>query len=352
MGGVSTRAAWRLRLRRAGPEGWAARALTGPSAPTADLYIANACADWLADGRLTRVAPTVFATDAAYLILRHDARLAPGFARKSLVYFIDDAWEAGPRDPSLSRFVRSKLAMVERHAARVYMPQADAVVVSCAALRGAAETRARGPVHVIDPYWSEPLADLAHFDRPGTDIAFLGAQLHDQDLRFLLPVLEAVLAAHDDVTLTVSAGHALPPALAAHPRLRRMEGLRWHAYRAALPARRFHLALYPLRATPFNAGRSANKIIEHAVVGAAPLTSQGWPPGEAAAAAGAGLSLPEDPRSWAAAIETLLADRPRMRALAGAARDHAAALNHPDPQRALWTALLHPGPPTGPKIST
>ena len=36
---------------------------------------------------------------------------------------------------------------------------------------------------------------------------------------------------------------------------------------------RFHLAIYPLQPTPFNAARSANKLFEQALVGAAPLMS-------------------------------------------------------------------------------
>lgn len=342
---------WRTRLRRAGPEGWVARTLTTPSAPTADLYLANACADWLEEGRIARAGPTAFASPEALLVLRHDARLPAGLSRRRLVYFIDDAWGAAG-DPSLSAYHRAKMRLVERHAARFYMARADAVVVSTEALRAPAEARARGPVHVLDPYWSEPLADLAHFDRPGLDIAFLGAQLHADDLRFLLPMIETVLEALPEATLTVSAGHDLPGWLAAHPRLHRMEGLSWPAYRAALPGRRFHVALYPLRATPFNAGRSRNKIVEHAVVGAAPLCSRGWAPGEAAAAEGAGLVLPEDPQAWAEAIMGLAADRERLRAIAAAARAHAGRINRPGPQRALWSRLLLGPGAAGPKIST
>ncbi|MEM9047291.1 MAG: hypothetical protein AAGC92_01110 [Pseudomonadota bacterium] len=333
----------RIWLRRAGPEGWLMRLLTRPSAPTADLYIANACADWLADGKLTRPGPTAFTTDSTLLLLRHDARLAPGLRRKRLVYLIDDAWEAGPRDASLSPFYRSKIALVERRAARFYMPRAAAVVVSSPALLASAQALTGAKVHLLDPYWSEPLPDLAHFAHPGTDIAFLGAQLHADDLRFLLPVLARTLDTHADVTVTLSAGHALPSELAAHPRLRLMAGLSWPAYRAALRDRRFHLALYPLRATPFNAGRSRNKIVEHAVVGAAPLYSAGWPPGDAAAAAGAGLALPERPEIWAAAIAALIADRPRMARMAAAARAHASRINDPAAQRRLWAALLDLG---------
>ncbi|HEU0223488.1 MAG TPA: hypothetical protein VFR34_14925, partial [Paracoccaceae bacterium] len=292
-------------------------------------------------GRIRAASPTLFVSEHALLVLRHDARAPARLSRSRLVYFIDDAWAAAWRDRSLSRFWRLKATAIEARAARFYLARASDIVVSTEALRPAAEAAAPGrPVHVIGPYWSEPIADLAHFDAPGLDIAFLGAQLHADDLAFLLPVLPRLLEALPEATFTLSAGHRLPPPLAAHPRVRRLAGLRWPDYRAGLAARRFHLALYPLRATPFNAGRSVNKIIEHAVVGAAGLYSEGWPPGQAAAAAGAGLALPWDAGAWAEAILRLAADRTALRAFAAAGREHAGALNRPEPQRALWTRLM------------
>ncbi|QDL91140.1 hypothetical protein FDP22_04695 [Paroceanicella profunda] len=335
-------------LRRAGPDGWLARALTSDSSPTADLYLVNSCSDMLATGRIRRPAPTVFETDDALLVMRHDARAPLTLARRRLVYFIDDAWRAAGADLSLSRFWRGKMKLVEGRAAAFYIPRAEHVVVSTEALLPAARAAApQAALHCIDPYWSEPLADAAHFDEgEGLEIVFLGAQLHGADLAFLLPALGAVLKAVPQARFTLSAGHALPPDWEGHPQLRRIPGLRWRDYRAGLTGRRFHLALYPLLDTPFNAGRSRNKIIEHAVVGAAPLYSDTWPEGREAAAAGAGLALPNRPEDWAQALIRLAADRAALRALAAAARAHAEAINRPDRQRALWERLLFaPRPP-------
>ncbi|WP_118137756.1 hypothetical protein [Oceanicella sp. SM1341] len=336
-------------LRRAGPDGWLARALTSDSSPTADLYLVNSCTDMLAEGRIRRPAPTVFETDDALLVMRHDARAPLTLARKRLVYFIDDAWRAAGADLSLSRFWRGKMKLVEGRAAAFHMPRAGHVVVSTEALLPAARAAApQAGLHCIDPYWSEPLADDAHFDGEGLEIVFLGAQLHGADLAFLLPALAEVLAALPQARFTLSAGHALPAEWEAHPQIRRIPGLRWRDYRAGLTERRFHLALYPLMDTPFNAGRSRNKIIEHAVVGAAPLYSETWPEGREAAAAGAGLALPNRPEDWAQALLALAADRGRLRGLARAARAHAEAINRPEPQRALWQRLLFsPAPPGG-----
>ncbi|RMH48066.1 MAG: hypothetical protein D6686_11400 [Alphaproteobacteria bacterium] len=332
----------RALIRRAGPWGWLARAMTTPSAPTADLYIANACADWLADGRLHRIGPTLFATADAQLVIRHDARAPLGFGRPRSLFLIDDAWWAAGQ--GLSAWYRLKTRLVEGGAARHWLSRAEAVVVSSGAIARGVRERCPAPVHVIDPYWSEPLADLAHFDAGPTRLAFLGAQLHGPDLDWIAPVLRHVLDDCPGVTLALSSGHALPPPLAGHPSVRRLAPLRWRDWRAALPGMRFHIALYPLQPTPFNAARSRNKVIEHAIVGAAPLVADIWPAGREAAAQGAAIALPHDRPAWEAALRALIADRDRQRRIAAAARDHARRINRPDAQRALWARLLRPGP--------
>ncbi len=75
------------------------RVLSAPDSPTADLYFINACEDFLGAG-VTQLAPTVFASASACLVMRHDMRAPkllderlPGARR--LVYFIDDAVEQG-----------------------------------------------------------------------------------------------------------------------------------------------------------------------------------------------------------------------------------------------------------------
>lgn len=334
-------------LRRAGPEGWLARALSLPSSTTADLYLRNACADFLAEGRIRAEAPTVFRAGGVEIVMRHDGRARPRLGRRRLVYLMDDLWrpEGGAGLPA---GYRAKARLLEARAARWHLARAADVVVSSAALAAAAaEDAPRARIHRLDPYWSEPLADLAHFDRPGLDIACLGARTHARDIATHLPMLLALLEELPDATLTVSAELPLPPRLAAHPRLGRIRATAWADYRAALPGLRFHLALYPLEPTPFNAARSVNKLIEHAIVGAPTLLPAHWETGRAAAAAGAALALGEAPGDWAAAIRALHADRARLRALAAAALAHARAINRAEPQRALWSRLIAAAGPAG-----
>ncbi|HUF87848.1 MAG TPA: hypothetical protein VMM59_10750 [Thermohalobaculum sp.] len=334
-----------------------ARFLAAADSPTADLYFVNACGDFLLGG-MRRLGPTVFAAGDTRLVMRHDLRAEPADgvervgraeravrapAGRRLVYFIDDAVEQGVRDACLPFLYRQKLRLVERDTARRVVPAAAAVVVSSPVLArlysDVAET------HVIHPYWSEAIAGHDHFARllggeGWIDVACLGSAVHRADLAFLWPVLGAVLAAHPRVRLHLPERQRVPPALAGHPRILAIPGRGWTIYRAALRPRRFHLALYPLMDTPFNRARSVNKLIEHAVVGAAPLYSRSWPEAWRAGAAGAGLLLGSDPGEWRDAIEGLLARPGEMLGLAGRAGELGRALNRPGPQRRLWAHLM------------
>jgi hypothetical protein len=199
--------------------------------------------------------------------------------------------------------------------------------------------------HVLDPYWSEPLAGTAHFAAPErgegwVEAAYLGSAVHRADLGFLWPAVAAALAAVPRLRFHLPERHRVPAALEGHPRLLRIPGRGWTAYREGLAGRRFHMALDPRLDTPFNRGRSVNKLIEHAVAGAAPLYSRSWPAGRQAEAAGAGLALRNDPADWQAALLHLAMRPMAARGLAAGAEALARKLNRPEPQRRLWASLL------------
>ena len=327
------------------------RVLSAPDSPTADLYFMNACGDFL-DAGVARLAPTVFASPGACLVMRHELRAERLPFGRRLIYFVDDAVGQGVGDASLPFLYRQKLRLVERASARRIGPRAAVVVVGSAELaRQYALPDLRGPgsrgieTRLIHPYWSEPIAGQEHFgpvvSRDGwVEVAYLGSAVHRADLEFLWPVIGAVLAAHPQVRFHLAERHRVPAAFAGHPRVVRIPGLGWGAYRAGLAARRFHLALYPLMDTDFNRARSLNKLIEHGVVGAAALYSRNWGEAWRVDEAGAGLVLRNDRGDWRAAIEHLLARPDTMRGLAAGAGALARVLNRAEPQRRLWAELM------------
>ena len=318
------------------------RMLSAPDSPTADLYFRNACGDFLRQG-VRQLAPTVFASKTTCVVMRHAMRAGRLPDRRRLIYLIDDDVEAGTSDQSLPFFYRQKLRMVEQPASRKIKRFAGVAVVGSPAL-----ARLFAPLmetHLLRPYWSEPFAGLEHFDGLESDdqpidMAYLGSIVHRSDLLFQVPVVLRLLDKHPRLRFHLPERHRLPAELDRHPRVWRIPGIGWTAYRSEITSRSFHIALYPLLDTPFNRARSANKLIEHALIGAAPVYSASWREGQRAAESGAGLLVPNDGEAWFQAISGLISDTARMRRLAHAAQAHATTLNSAVPQRTLWRELL------------
>lgn len=319
-----------------------AKVLSAPDSPTADLYFGNSCADLIAEG-VERLAPTVFASDTACLVMRHHMRVGRLPRRRRLIYFVDDDVDAGLTDVSLPFFYRQKLRMVEHLAGRRLSRFAGVAVVGSEAL-----ARLFRPVmetHLLRPYWSENMANLDHFQpllagEGWIDVAFLGSVVHRADLNFLLPVIAHLLAIEPRLRFHLPQRHVLPSAFDRHPRVLRIPGLGWTAYRREIARQRFHIALYPLLDTPFNRARSPNKIIEHAVVGAAPVYSADWAQSALVAHGSNGLLVPNDRDAWRHALAALISRPDQMLALARGAQALAANLNRPEPQRLLWRRLF------------
>ena len=316
--------------------------LSAPHSPTADLYFKNACPDFLKH-QVQQLAPTVFASRTACLVMRHAMRAGALPERRRLIYMIDDDVDAGTRDATLPFIYRQKLRLVEESARRQLTRDANVAVVASQHLADLFEPQLE--THLLRPYWSEALSPLDHFDTirdesGPVDLAYLGSVVHRHDLEFLFPVLAALLARHPNLRVHIPARHSLPAGFARHPRVYRIPGLGWGAYRAGLADRRFHIALYPLLDTPFNRGRSINKLIEHAVVGAAPLYSADWVHSGLTVHGISSILLPNTVRAWIEETSALIRAPHRARYLAYGAQRLAARLNDPAPQRRLWARLL------------
>ncbi|MEM1299320.1 MAG: hypothetical protein AAGH68_08555 [Pseudomonadota bacterium] len=256
---------------------------------------------------------------------------------------MDDDVDAGLTDESLPFLYRQKLRLVEHVTARKLQPYAGVAVVGSPVL-----ARLFRPVmrtHLLRPFWSERPASLGHFDaleagEGWIEMAFLGSSVHRADLEFLLPVVGRLLALFPRLRLHLPERHTLPHGFDRHPRVRRIRGLGWTAYRREITTRQFHLALYPLLDTPFNRARSPNKLIEHAVVGAAPIYSESWRESHRVAQGLAGLCLPNERQVWFNTLRELIDQPARLRTLASGAQATAARLNNAEAQRALWCELM------------
>ncbi|MDJ0933209.1 hypothetical protein [Breoghania sp.] len=92
--------------------------------------------------------------------------------------------------------------------------------------------------------------------------------------------------------------------------------------------------------TPFNRGRSINKVIEHAMLGAVGLYSEEWCFANEIRDGETGLLAPNEVGAWVDAILAAISDPQGLRAMQNKARAAAAILNDPPPQRRFWSERL------------
>lgn len=293
--------------------------------PTADLYLHNPLAELgRHGGRVARprcVSPNAYLAGRTGVVVRYGRAADIGMLRQSgaarIVYIADDDFLAGADDRNLPERYRRKLGDFALRHWPALRDAADIVVVPGAVLAGQYGMKAQ----IMPPVWHEAPAPLDHFaDAPTIEMVHLGTGSHGADLAPLAPLLAGTLNEHPSLRLTLFAGDAAPAALKHHAQVRVRRPMPWWRYRRALPRLRFHLALYPLADTPFNRARSANKLYEHALVGAASLMSPNPALRDAAGSDLAAIFVEGGPEDWAKRLAALLARPSALREIAEAAR--------------------------------
>jgi hypothetical protein len=295
--------------------------------PTTDLYLLNPLGELRREG--ARVPPIRHLGRNIFLIGRTGVIVRYGEARdlsrleragaRHIVYVIDDDLAAGATDPDLPEPYRLKLGAFAEGEWPKLKAAADLVIVPSSVLAETYGPKAR----IVPPAWHLPPASTDHFNGPKhLDIVHLGTGSHRGDLAMLVAPLARILDRHPGARLTLFAGDSVPGQLRSHRHLKLRRPQSWWRYKRALAKMRFHLAIYPLAPSPFNAARSANKIFEHAIVGAASLMSPN-PALRAAAGPGVATTFVEGGSAeWEAKIGEHLAAPEEMRKRVEAARAH------------------------------
>ena len=158
----------------------------------------------------------------------------------------------------------------------------------------------------------------------------------------LVTPLARILDAHPEARLTLFAGATVPGQLRSHRHLRLRQPLSWWRYKRALSKMRFHLAIYPLAPTAFNKARSANKLYEHMLVGAASLMTPN-PALRAAAGPGLAATFVEDgAEEWETRIDGFLRAPETMRRQVENARSHLQATDPLAYAVLQWRDILKP----------
>lgn len=324
--------------------------LETPELPTTAIYFTASMADLIGprgDERrpIWRVTPNVFfirGASATVLVFRNwDAtarrrlkRLPPAGLR----YVLDDDIWAGVGDALLPARYRTKLAAMAAGPAAELIGSSEKIYVSSPPIRAQILKHfGARDVAYVRPALVEPVGGLAHHDRENdpVDMIFAGTASHMADLEAIAVDLGRALERFSKLRLHTFLGGKVPGELLRDNAVHHAR-LTWPGYRAVLNRGRYHLALGPSLPTPFNLARSANKILEYASFGAAPVFSADYPHAEMAERAGAAFFSEMRAGAWLDAIEALMADRGRMKALAAGNRALALEIGDRRDQRRFW----------------
>jgi hypothetical protein len=163
-------------------------------------------------------------------------------------------------------------------------------------------------------------------ERPRLQLAYLGTSVHEAEFTWLLPLLHELQSRHAYTHVEVFGDHERNRRWRSLPRVRILHPMRWPNFLAETGCGRIDILLCPLLASPFNAARAPVKVIDAARCGAAGLYSD-RPPYRGFVQHGRdGLLLDDDPASWLAGIERLIADPGERRRLAEGGRQRALEL--------------------------
>lgn len=164
-------------------------------------------------------------------------------------------------------------------------------------------------------------------ERPRLQLAYLGTSVHEAEFLWLLPLLATLQDRHQHTHVDLFGDLALNRRFRQLPRTRILHPMRWDNYLAETGYGRVDILLTPLLAMPFNAAKAAVKVIDAARCGAAGLYSDRAPYRGFVRHGVDGLLLDDEPGSWLAAIERLIADPEERGRLAAAGRRRALQLS-------------------------
>jgi len=317
--------------------------------PTTDLYFWNSCSVWAhrwwRRGAIRPFGENSFRCGTTLVLLRRDVpeimQAATAWSGR-LIYVIDDDIDAAAQAPSLPDGYRQRLTQFAQTHYDGLLRRADIVVASSDALaqRLAADSRIKGDIVRLDPYWDLPPADQSHFRDASRrfDISHLGSASHSGGLRGIAPTISKLIDEAVHLHFSYVGARGLHPALEGHARIHRISPMGWPRYRRWLARRRFHLALYPLEDSRFDRARSTNKLLEHAIVGAAGIYPFDWSP--AAIVGDGAMTAPADPTQWEGVLREAIADPPALARRARMAAQALAPYQDPTMQRQFWIRWL------------
>ncbi|MCC4270468.1 glycosyltransferase [Marinobacter nauticus] len=166
---------------------------------------------------------------------------------------------------------------------------------------------------VLEP--QNPHGDAAEFIDPAMKTIFYhGSASHRGELKWLVPVVERVLAARSDVCFEVIGDRKVRDRFAHLPGVQVIHPMSWPAYKAFIQRPGRTIGLAPLLDTPFNAARAPTKFFDITAAGAVGIYADSPVYRRLVEHGKNGLLLPMDsPGGWVEAVLDLLDDREKRK---------------------------------------
>ena len=205
---------------------------------------------------------------------------------------------------------------------RLLCERASVIYASTAELARHLSARCfKPPVEAGEMYCAAPCPPAAYAPSDPPVIGYMGTSGHAADLEMIVPAIRAALQAHPAARFETFGSIKMPKSLQAEFAGRTAARPAAGSYREfieAFQAMSWSVGLAPLEDTPFNACKANTKFIEYAVAGI-PCVASDTAVYQATAAGGRGL-LAQTTAQWTRAINQLLTDPDKARAMVDAAQ--------------------------------
>lgn len=166
-----------------------------------------------------------------------------------------------------------------------------------------------------------PLPSSATLRSPSVKrICYHGTASHQGELRWLVPVVAAVLEQEVSAHFELFGDLKTNRLYRTLPRVSILHPMSWKNYLAYTSSIKTNIGLAPLLDDPFNAARGPTKFFDFARMGAVGIYTDTSPYREFVRHGVDGILLPNDPKVWVMEITRLLSDPVRMGEMAAAAR--------------------------------
>ena len=313
--------------------------------PTIDIYFASPMRRYINNKSnpfsarpIRRIGPNSFLANNKIVVIRYITRKELADIKRhqpsEIFFVVDDDFSTITTDTSLPADYRAKLEIFSQDLLPDLVSMTKTVVSgNMKILNEFADKRTL----FLNPSYTSLCQDFTHFNDHGTiDILFSGTRSHLNDLRFIVPALNAICQKYINVSITTFLGKHVPSELTRLDNITHRQPLSWNAYQKMAKTTRFHIALAPYLETAFNQGRSINKILDHAAFGAAGIYSNISPLNKVIDNNRNGILLDQVCGHWEEAIDQLVTQMDKTENIARAGVSLAENVGNPQLIQKFW----------------